>query len=181
VAFFTDVVLNEVDGLVAGGVTQIQIDEPSFAQEPNKLKLVSAYLQKIKDKHPKLKIILALYFYPLTNYWDHLENLPVHGINLDLTLNTQNAWKIISDKKLPFELGLGIINALNTPMENKDTWVQLIKGLISKLSPSTLTLTPNAGLEYLPRQTARQKLTLLAQIKQDLTAPKQTSPLLHAH
>ena len=56
------------------------------------------------------------------------------------------------------ELGFGIVGARNTRLETVEALVEAIQRVTSYLSPSRIYVNPNAGLEYLPWQNARQKL-----------------------
>ena len=68
-------------------------------------------------------------------------------------------------QRSPFtkKLGLGIVDARNTKLESAEQIAERIRSLSGDLSPDQIHVSPNTGLEFLPREVAQEKLRRLAQ------------------
>ena len=68
-------------------------------------------------------------------------------------------------KRTPFtkKLGLGIIDARNSTLEPTTAIAERIKVLGDGIDPDHIHVSPSAGLEFLPREVAQEKLRLLAE------------------
>lgn len=169
--FFTSVIAQEVKALVAAGALIIQIDEPSLAAKPEDLRLVQKCLETIAPFKQNAKIILALYFSPLASLWKGLQSLPVDGINVDLTIDGAALFKNMEGAPGQKEIGLGLVDALNTKLESVETLIPLVQRWL-EVTPADITrLTPSAGLELLPRGAALGKLAALNKLRNALSQP----------
>ncbi|HEX9640710.1 MAG TPA: methylcobamide--CoM methyltransferase, partial [Candidatus Krumholzibacteria bacterium] len=61
------------------------------------------------------------------------------------------------------KLGLGIIDARNTRLESPEQIAERIRVLGDGVEPDNIYVSPNTGLEFLPREVAQEKLRRLAQ------------------
>ena len=83
-------------------------------------------------------------------------------IGLDFCTNAKNEQLL---QKAPFtkKLGLGIVDARNTRLEAPEQIAERIRALGAGLPPDHLHVSPNAGLEFLPREVAQEKLRRLVE------------------
>ena len=83
--------------------------------------------------------------------------LPFQGFGLDLVHGKRNVTLVpeFPDDK---ELVLGIIDARNVRMETEDAVLETAQWVCQHVSQSRLAISPNTGLEFLPRETAYGKL-----------------------
>ncbi|MCH8950064.1 MAG: methylcobamide--CoM methyltransferase, partial [Chloroflexi bacterium] len=68
-------------------------------------------------------------------------------------------------RSAPFtkKLGLGIVDARNTRLESPEQIAERIRSLSDGIDPENVHVSPSAGLEFLPREVAQEKLRLLAE------------------
>lgn len=168
-AFFTEVLQQEIIALVNNGARFIQIDEPSLGLNTTGLSLVQKSLIAFHNETSKkgAQLILALSYSPLAALFEKLIALPIDGLNLDLTYDWKKITEKISSTRTSIALGLGIVNARTTLTDTLEPILKFLHTTIDKTSPSTITLTPSTGLEYLPRDAAIAKLKLLVKIKDE--------------
>jgi 5-methyltetrahydropteroyltriglutamate--homocysteine methyltransferase len=156
------VLAQEAFELEAAGATVIQIDEPALLEHPEDLDLAKQAIYVITSELKSAETILATYFGDAKRLGPELFNLDVDGFGFDLISGPENMELI---KELPPEkkLQAGIVNARNTMLEQTDDLVRHIKELAAIVGPDCLTVSPSAGLEFLPREKARAKLHRLAE------------------
>jgi 5-methyltetrahydropteroyltriglutamate--homocysteine methyltransferase len=75
-------------------------------------------------------------------------------------------------QRSPFtkKLGLGIVDARNTRLETVEQIAERIKSLSHGVSPDHIHVSPSAGLEFLPREVAQEKLRRLSQAVREAEA-----------
>ncbi len=133
----------------------IQIDEPAILRNKNDIELFSKAFAKLVDNVKVSKIALYTYFGDAEGVIDKLQELPTEIIGLDFVYGTKNRNLLNGFKK---QLGLGIVDARNTRLEDKaDLIVSIIKST-EFIDPENIFVNPNCGLIYLPRDTVKQKL-----------------------
>ncbi len=83
--------------------------------------------------------------------------LPFQGFGLDMVQGKQNVTLVpeVPDGK---HLILGIIDARNVRMETEDAVLKTAQWVAQHVSKDRLAISPNTGLEFLPRETAYDKL-----------------------
>ncbi len=89
-------------------------------------------------------------------------DLPVSLIGLDFVMGAKNE-ALLHRSPFTKKLGLGIVDARNTKLESPDAIAERIRALAGDLDPDHVHVSPSAGLEFLPREVAQEKLRRLAQ------------------
>lgn len=155
------VLAQEAFELEAAGATHIQIDEPALLDHPEDLSLAQECIYIITSELRSSETTLATYFGDAKRLGPELFNFSVDGFGFDLISGPENAVLI---KELPAEkkIQAGIVDARNTRLEAEDELSRLIVELGEICGTECLSVSPSAGLEFLPREKARAKLERLA-------------------
>lgn len=155
------VLAQEAFELEAAGAAHIQIDEPALLDHPEDLDLARQCTYIITGELRSSETTLATYFGDAKRLGPELFNFTVDGFGFDLISGPENAVLV---KELPVEkkLQAGIIDARNTRLENENDLERLIVELGEICGTECLSVSPSAGLEFLPREKARAKLERLA-------------------
>jgi 5-methyltetrahydropteroyltriglutamate--homocysteine methyltransferase len=97
-------------------------------------------------------------------YWPVMRELPAAVVGLDLTMSAAGAAnrELLAEGPPSFGIGAGIVDARNTCLEDEDTLVKTILELARLVPPERLHVNPSAGLEFLPRERAQEKIALLS-------------------
>ncbi len=166
VGFFTELLALEAKNLADAGAKTIQIDEPTLAAMPEEIELAASSLANIVKKAPSVKFVLALYYAPLTGLWDRLQDLPVSALNIDFSWDREPLLKKMLENPGHKEIGLGLIDARNTRLENAADVIADLRRWAEKTGATQFYLTPSSGLEMLPRLNALTKLQLISKVRQ---------------
>lgn len=83
--------------------------------------------------------------------------LPFQGFGLDMVHGKQNA-TLVREFPDNTDLVLGIVDARNVRMESEDAVLETTRWITQFVSEDRLAISPNTGLEFLPRETAYDKL-----------------------
>lgn len=148
----------------------VQIEEPMLGAKTDRGLLREAYAVLRRDV--ALPIVLAPYFGDVSALWRHLFDLGLGGYHLDLRSQARNAGAL-DPAGFPAgaALSLGILDARNTRLELVADLAREVEPIRARLPESTtLLLTSNCGLEFLPRDGARAKLRLLAETRDAVAA-----------
>ncbi|MFN2593353.1 MAG: methylcobamide--CoM methyltransferase [Actinomycetota bacterium] len=156
------VLAQEAFELEAAGATTIQIDEPALLNAPEDLQLADTALNIIIEslERSETSTTLATYFGDAKRLGPELFSFPVDCFAFDLVSGSENV-RLIEDVPPEKNIQAGIIDARNTRLEAVPQVIQTIERLVDIVGPGRLTVSPSAGLEYLPREKARAKLHLL--------------------
>ena len=152
----------EIDSLVESGFELIQLLAPSIAYNNEvDFGLVSDALKIITDGL-KAKTILHTHFGDVSKKIESLLNLPVSGLGFDITTTPTSSIEkhSFSDKSLT----LGIINAFNTAIEKPKECIQQIDQINAKTKPKESYVSNNFDLEYVPKEFAMNKISVLGEI-----------------
>lgn len=133
----------------------IQIDEPAILRNKSDIELFSKAFAKLVDNVKVSKIALYTYFGDAEGIIDKLQELPADIIGLDFVYGQKN-WNLLNGFKK--QLGLGIVDARNTKLEDKADLIVSITKSTMFIDPENIFVNPSCGLIYLPRDTAKQKL-----------------------
>lgn len=158
---FAEALNQEAKALQDAGATFIQFNEPAILQH--------------KDDFPQFRHIwerlvqgltaetaLYLYFGDLDGIYPQVLDLSVSLIGLDFVMGAKNE-SLLHRSPFTKKLGLGIVDARNTKLEAPEAIADRIKTLARDLAPDHIHVSPSAGLEFLPREVAQEKLRRLAQ------------------
>ncbi len=159
----SSVVVAEVAALAEAGAQLIQIDEPCILNHPEELPLVEASLEAARAAAGSAALALYTSFGDATPLLSRLVELPVDVLGLDFTYSP-GLIEAIASQGSPKTLGLGLLDARNTKMEEEEEIVVVVEGLLPAVATGEAYLNPSTGLEYLPREKARAKCDLIGRI-----------------
>jgi 5-methyltetrahydropteroyltriglutamate--homocysteine methyltransferase len=175
---YADALAAEIGALAEYGAEIIQVDEPAAVKFPedwaifeNSLAPLIDARDKAREAASKVEIALYFYFHDCTALYEKLVKLPADIIGLDCTYNPKLA-DLIASAGSPKPLGLGLVDARNTRLEDPDVIAWQIERMLSKIDGGRAYLGPSSGLEYLPRDRAFAKLELLGKVREALLGPK---------
>ena len=152
----------ELDSLVKSGFEIIQLLGPSIAYNKEiDFGLVSDVLKILTDGL-EAKTILHTYFGDVSSKIESLLDLPVSGLGFDVTKTPVSSIEkhSFSDKILT----VGIINSFNTAIENPQECIKLVDEINAKTNPKELYVSNNFDLEYIPKEFAINKISVLGEI-----------------
>jgi len=152
----------EMDSLVESGFEVIQLLAPSIAYNKEvDFGVVSDALKIITDGL-KAKTILHTYFGGVSTKIESLLNLPVSGLGFDITTTPASSIEkhSFSDKLLT----VGIINSFNTAIEKPQECISQVDEINAKTNPKESYVSNNFDLEYVPKEFAMDKISVLGEI-----------------
>lgn len=159
---FAKALAKEAKALEDAGAEFIQFDDPFLPYHPEDFKLAAKALETCTAQLSKAKTAAYFYFANVEKVYDSLSSLPVHVIGLDLVSDPANA-KLVREKAFGKELSLGVVDARNTKMEKESD----LRGLLASFEKNRDRIqyvAPSAGLEFLPYDTAVEKLKLVGSL-----------------
>lgn len=158
---FAEALSQEARALQDAGATFIQFNEPAILKHKDDFPEFAAVCRRLVDGLGA-ETALYLYFGDVDGCYPQLLDLPFDLIGLDFVMGAANEALL---KQTPFtkKLGLGIIDARNTRLESVDHIVERIRTLGDGIDPENIHVSPSAGLEFLPREVAQDKLRRLAE------------------
>lgn len=148
--------------LEAAGARHIQIDEPALLDAPEDIDLGAEAIYLITNELESAETTLATYFGDIKRLGPQLFEYPVDYFGLDFISGSEN-FQLVEQLPPEKKLQAGILDARNTKLETVEELQRVIELLESKLTAERLRLAPSSGLEFLPREKARAKLTRLAE------------------
>ena len=152
----------EIDHLVESGFEVIQLLAPSIAYNKEvDFGLVSDSLKIITDGL-NAKTILHTYFGDVSTKIESLLDLPVSGLGFDITTTPAS-----SIEKYSFSgksLTIGIINSFNTAIEKPQECIKQVDEINAKTKPKESYVSNNFDLEYVPKEFAMNKISVLGEI-----------------
>jgi len=152
----------EIDSLVESGFEVIQLLAPSIAYNKEvDFGLVSDAL-KILTNGLEAKTILHTYFGDVSTKIESLLDLPVSGLGFDITTTPASSIEkhSFSDKILT----IGIINSFNTAIEKPQECINQVDEINAKTKPKESYVSNNFDLEYVPKEFAMNKISVLGEI-----------------
>ena len=152
----------EIDYLVKSGFEAIQLLGPSIAYNNEvDFGLVSDAL-KILTSGLEAKTILHTYFGDVSKKIESLLDLPVSGLGFDITTTPASSIEkhSFSDKLLT----VGIINSFNTAIEKPQECIKQVDEINAKTKPKESYVSTNFDLEYVPKEFAMNKISVLGEI-----------------
>ena len=152
----------EIDSLVESGFEVIQLLAPSIAYNKEvDFGIVSDAL-KIITNGLKAKTVLHTYFGDVSKKIESLLDLPVSGLGFDITTTP-----ISSIEKHSFSdkiLTVGIINSFNTAHEKPQECIKQVDEINAQTKPKESYVSNNFDLEYVPKEFAMNKISVLGEI-----------------
>ncbi|MGH2747821.1 MAG: hypothetical protein ACRDKB_07850 [Actinomycetota bacterium] len=156
------VLAQEAFELEAAGAEVIQIDEPGLLGAPEDLELATRALGVVLTDLDRAETIVATYFGDAKRLGPDFFELPVDGFGLDFVSGPENL-ELIESLPVDKKLQAGVVDSRNTKLESLDDLVQVIDRLAGAVGAERLSVSPSAGLEFLPREKARAKLHRLVE------------------
>ena len=161
---YTAALAAEVATLAAAGVTVIQVEEPALLRYPDDFPRLEQSLTALAMSKASAQLALVLYFGDPAPIYDHLQTLPVDLLGLDFTYNPDLVDRVASNGTAR-TLVLGLVDGRNTRLEDPAAMARQLEKLARGADLNRAYLSPSCGLEYLPRDRARQKLRHLTAIR----------------
>jgi len=152
----------EMDSLIGAGFEIIQLLAPSIAYNKEvDFGVISDALKIITDGL-KAKTILHTYFGDVSTKIESLLDLPVSGLGFDITTTPASSIEkhSFSDKLLT----IGIINSFNTAIEKPQECIKQVDEINAKTKPKESYVSNNFDLEYVPKEFAMNKISVLGEI-----------------
>lgn len=143
------------------GAQLIQFDEPGIVKNKGDIGLLQETSEAV-TRGLAVKTAMYTWFGDISGIEDPLFRLPFNVFGLDFIMGRAN-YQLLGALPLDKELAAGIADARNTRMETMDQLVESIQTISRQVSLDRLYVNPSAGLEYLPRPTARAKLARLVE------------------
>jgi 5-methyltetrahydropteroyltriglutamate--homocysteine methyltransferase len=162
------VLAQEAFELQAAGAPLIQIDEPALPDAPEDLDLAGRALELITAELEG-ETLLATYFGDCKRLGPDIFRLPVGAFGFDLIAGPENL-EIIERTPEGRGIQAGIVDARNTRLEEIEELAGVVDNLLAILGPDRLSVSPSAGLEFLPREKARAKLQRLSEVAERVGA-----------
>ncbi len=151
----------EAKALQQAGATLIQFNEPAIVKHKDDFPQFAGLCRRLVEGLTA-ETALYLYFGDVDGIYPQVLELPFALIGLDFIEGAPNEALL---HRTPFtkKLGLGIVDARNTRMESVEHMAERIRTLAAGLPPDQVHVSPSAGLEFLPREVAQEKLRRMAQ------------------
>ncbi len=157
---FAQALAEEVAGFRSAGAMHIQVDEPVLTRHPEDLSLVAETLEVLAIRKGPAELTLATYFGDVAGIYRDLLELPADVIGLDLVQGAKT-WAQVGKHGSEKPLALGLVDARNTRLEDPKALAARVAPLRDSVDLERSFLSPSNGLEFLPRDTARRKLSVL--------------------
>ena len=153
----------EAKALLKAGAPVVQFDEPAILRHKGDFTLFAKVMAALTDGLDQSKLALYTYFGNLDGL-DHYFELPFGSFGIDLTDDYgRDSWAWLNFFPKGKTLGLGIVDARNTKLETVEELVAKINELPENIDRSVVQVSPNCGLEFLPRERAQEKLARMVE------------------
>ncbi|CAN5179132.1 methylcobamide--CoM methyltransferase [soil metagenome] len=152
-----DALAQEIAGLGAAGATLVDVEDPAAAAPEHVDLTREAYARLAKAGVP---IAIQTYFFPADRVLESLAAFPVDQIGVDVRSRETSVLRRL-DAVRERTVVLGIADARNTRLESEQELAGWIEEGLKLIPTDRLWVAPSAGLEYLPHDVARKKLTAL--------------------
>lgn len=152
----------EVDALLAAGCKLIQVNDPVIVFNKGDYGIFSAAITRLLDGVSGAETGLYTWFSDCAGILDKMQSLPVDVIGLDLVAGKAN-WDALRSVNFEKKLGAGVVDARNTRMETPQQVAEAVKRLEGIVPEDRLYVNPSCGLDYLPRETAFEKLKIMVE------------------
>jgi 5-methyltetrahydropteroyltriglutamate--homocysteine methyltransferase len=146
----------EVEGLAAAGAAMIQINDPMAVVHKDGAAVAAKALTALLDG-VDAETGVYTWFAGAYGVLPRLLETPADVIGLDFVWGKDN-WEALKDVRFEKKLGFGIVDGRNTRLESEDEVAEAIERVSEFVPPERLYVNPSCNLEYLPRETALEKL-----------------------
>ncbi len=153
---FADELRNEVQALADAGAKMIQINDPVIVFHKDDAALFCRAISRMVEG-VGAEIGVYTWFGSVAGILPQLLDLPVQVLGLDFVWGPDN-WDALKDVRFDKKLGLGIVDARNTRLETPEQVGEAVHRAAEFVPADQIYVNPSCGLEYLPRETAFDKL-----------------------
>jgi 5-methyltetrahydropteroyltriglutamate--homocysteine methyltransferase len=147
---------NEVQALAQAGAPIIQINDPVIIFSKEDVDIFTKAITRLLEG-VEAETAVYTWFGSVDGILPRLLDLPVDTLGLDFVSGRDN-WEAIKAVDFGKKLGAGIVDGRNTRIESLEQIEESIRRLSESVSPDKIYVNPSCGLEYLPRETAFEKL-----------------------
>lgn len=163
VADLTAALRQEIDALAAAGAQSVQVDEPVLTRRPTDAPWVRETMQALFGD-AKVPVWVALYMGSTAALLDQVGSWPAAGVWLDCVSDPSVLDRLGAHPGANGQqVGIGIVDARNTKLESVDDLVAQLRRATRSVPAERAVATTSAGLEFLPRDRAQQKLERLVE------------------
>lgn len=153
----------DVDGLVAAGCKHVQVNDPIVVFRKDDAGVFSRAITKLLGGVSGAETGVYTWFSDVAGILPELLSTPADVIGLDFVWGKAN-WDALkgadfSGKKL----GFGIVDARNTRLESAKEIAEAVAKVTAIVPAERVYVNPSCGLEYLPRETAFEKLKAMVE------------------
>ncbi len=159
---FAEALRGEVDALVEAGCKHLQVNDPVIVFNKDDYPVFRDAITRLLGGVKGAETGVYTWFSDCGGILGPMQELPVTVIGLDFVWGKAN-WEALKGLKFEKTLGFGIVDARNTRLESARDIVEAIKRVSDYVPPERLYVNPSCGLEYVPRETAFDKLKVLAE------------------
>jgi len=146
----------EALALQEAGAPLIQFNEPSILKHKEDFSLFCTALAHAVEG-VRVEKALYMYFGDVDGIYPAVLDLPFEIIGLDFVMGPKN-FDLLGEARFTKRLGLGLVDARNTKMETVEALVDKVRIISDSVPLDNVHLSPNCGLEFLPREVAQAKL-----------------------
>jgi 5-methyltetrahydropteroyltriglutamate--homocysteine methyltransferase len=147
---------NEVQALAEAGASIIQVNDPVIVFNKEDATIFCRALTRMLDGVQVEKAVYT-WFGSVDGILPALLDLPVQTIGLDFVSGRDN-WEALRSARFDKKLGAGIVDGRNTRIESIEQIGESLRRLSEFVPGDSIYVNPSCGLEYLPRETAFEKL-----------------------
>lgn len=146
----------EARALAAAGAPLIQLNDPVLTRRKDDvglaLRAVTAAFEGVESGKQ-----VNYYYGDVNGVLGAIKDLPVDVLGLDFVMGPDN-YEAVESIDLPQKLCAGLVDARNTRMEDEQELSRRLTQLRESIKDERLEISPNMGLEFLPRERAFEKL-----------------------
>jgi 5-methyltetrahydropteroyltriglutamate--homocysteine methyltransferase len=159
---FAEALRAEVDALLEAGCAHVQVNDPVIAFNKDDFPIFAKAITRLLDGVSGAETGVYTWFTDCSRILGPMQDLPVDVIGLDFVWGRRN-WDELPTTKFDKKLGAGVVDARGTRLESPDEVADALKRLAEHVPPERLYVNPSCGLEYLPRETAFEKLKIMVE------------------
>jgi 5-methyltetrahydropteroyltriglutamate--homocysteine methyltransferase len=149
---------NDVKALADAGAEHIQVNDPVILRAGSEAPLAAKALTTMLDGI-SAETGVYTWFGSASAVMPALLDTPADVIGLDF-VSGRDSWDAVRSG-FGKKLGFGIVDGRNTRLERPEEVAEAVKRISEIVPPERLYVNPSCGLEYLPRETALEKLRIM--------------------
>jgi 5-methyltetrahydropteroyltriglutamate--homocysteine methyltransferase len=154
----------EALALQQAGAPIIQLNEPAILKHKEDWPILRAAIETVFKGISAEKAVYT-FFGDLTGLYPQMLDLPCDILGFDFVSGPKN-FDLLRQDGFAKKLGLGLVDARNTKLETVDSLVGRIRQIAAIVPPERIHLSPNCGLDFLPREIAEAKLARIVEAAQ---------------